>query len=75
MKTCNGSKRKAPGFKIRQHSADRRSCHSTSSTRGSGEKNPDPTANGKLPLGQECIITHYLLTPWSRVLLEKLTDF
>jgi hypothetical protein len=26
MNTCNGSKLKSPGFKIRQHSADRRNC-------------------------------------------------
>jgi hypothetical protein len=34
---------------------------STLSTRGGGEKSPDRTANGKLPLGQEYIITTYLL--------------
>jgi hypothetical protein len=75
VKTCKESKGKAPGFKIRQRSETAGAVGSTSSTRSGGEKNPDLTANGKLPLGQECIITHYLLTPWSRALLEKLTDF
>ena len=71
MKTCNGSKGKGKPQVLKYGSTQQTAgaVDSTSSTRGGGEKNTDRSANGKLPLGQECTITHYLLTPWSRVLL------